>query len=514
MAKFRTCDYSQMNILPVSIDNQISPYTLEFVIHHLIEDLDLNYFNIRYNNDNIGRKAINPKVLLKIILLGYSRGMTSSRDIEKACRENAVFMAMTCGDIPDHSTIAAFVSSMEEEIAQIFTQILSVCDEEGLIGGTHFSIDGVKLPSNASKECSGKFDELKIRQEKIEKKIREIIKEHNDEDKGKKNKKDDDSYQKRLKRLNQKAGKIDTFLRENKPRIGTSGKEVQSNTTDNESAKMVGSHGMVLQGYNANGFVDEKNQVITHAEAFGENEDSAHLAPMLEGAKENLEQIGRKDPLKEKIISADSGYHSTESLKVCEEYEVDAYIPDKGFRKRDERLNGSDKYKRATNRKKTNHRKGKGLFTVKDFVFNDKGRLTCPAGAALYIRNRNFETKQGLKGINYQAPKTACRNCEFKAKCLRKQTTTSRQVHIFEKIPDNITDRMKEKIDSPQGRKTYGKRLGIVEPVFANIRARKKMNRFTLRGKVKVNIQWKLFCIVHNLEKIVNFGNSFTLATQ
>jgi transposase len=501
-----------MNILPVSIDNQISPYTLEFIIHHIIEDLDISYFNIRYNNDAVGRKAINPKVLLKIILLGYSRGLTSSRDLEKACRENAVFMAMTCGDIPDHSTIATFVSSMEEEIAQIFTQILIVCDEEGLIGGTHFSIDGVKLPSNASKECSGKIDELKTRKEKIEKKVKEIIKEHNDQDKNSKPK-NDFSCEKRLKRLKQKAEKIDKFLEENGPRIGTSGKEVQSNTTDNESAKMVGSHGMVLQGYNANAFVDGKDQVITYAEAFGENEDSAHLEPMLEGAKRNLEQVGHKEPLEGKIISADSGYHSTESLKVCEEYEVDAYIPDKGFRKRDERLQGSDKYKRATNRKKTNHRKGKGLFTVKDFTFNDKGRLICPAGAALYIRNRNFETKQGLKGINYQAPKTACRNCELKAKCLRKQTTVSRQVHIFEKTPDNITERMKEKIDSPQGRKTYGKRLGIVEPVFANIRARKKMNRFTLRGKVKVNIQWKLFCIVHNLEKIVNFGTSYMLAT-
>jgi transposase len=514
MAKFRECDYDQTTILPVSIDNQISQYTLEFVIHHLIEDLDLSYFNTRYNNDTIGRKAINPKVLLKIILLGYSRGLTSSREIEKACRQNAVFMAMTCGDIPDHSTIATFVSSMEEEIAQIFTQILTVCDEEGLIGGTHFSLDGVKLPSNASKECSGKFDELKSRQEKIEKKIREIIKEHNDEDKGKKNKKDDDSHQKRLNRLKQKAGKINSFLGENKPRIGTSGKEVQSNTTDNESAKMVGSHGMVLQGYNANGFVDEKKQVITHAEAFGENEDSQHIRPMLEGAKKNLEQIGYEDPLKGKIISADSGYHSTESLKVCEEYEVDAYIPDKGFRKRDERLHGADKYKRATNRKKTNHRKGKGLFTVKDFVFNENGRLICPAGKALYIRNRNFETRQGFKGINYQAPITACRNCELKHKCLRKQTTISRQVHIFEKTPGNLLDRMKEKIDSPEGRKTYSKRLGIVEPVFANIRARKKMNRFTLRGKTKVNIQWKLYCIVHNLEKIANFGSSFGLANQ
>jgi hypothetical protein len=65
---------------------------------------------------------------------------------------------------------------------------------------------------------------------------------------------------------------------------------------------------------------------------------------------------------------------------------------------------------------------------------------------------------------------------------------------------------MKAKIDTPEGRRTYSKRLAIVEPVFGNIRANKKMNRFTLRGKTKVNIQWALYCIVHNIEKICKYG--------
>ena len=61
---------------------------------------------------------------------------------------------------------------------------------------------------------------------------------------------------------------------------------------------------------------------------------------------------------------------------------------------------------------------------------------------------------------------------------------------------------MKTKIDTPEGRKTYSQRLGIVEPVFGNMRAQKGMDRFTLRGKQKVNVQWLLYCMVHNLEKI------------
>jgi hypothetical protein len=65
---------------------------------------------------------------------------------------------------------------------------------------------------------------------------------------------------------------------------------------------------------------------------------------------------------------------------------------------------------------------------------------------------------------------------------------------------------MREKIDTARGRQLYSRRLGIVEPVFGNVAAQKGMNRSTLRGERKVNIQWRLYCMVHNLEKIGNYG--------
>ncbi len=87
-----------------------------------------------------------------MVLLGYSRGLISSRQIERACKENMTFMALTCGEHPDHSTIAGFVSSMEEDIKPIFRDVLLVCEEEHLLGGTFFALDGCKLASNASKQ--------------------------------------------------------------------------------------------------------------------------------------------------------------------------------------------------------------------------------------------------------------------------------------------------------------------------------------------------------------------------
>lgn len=516
MARYKHYDYDQLMMIPVSLEEQLMPGTLEYAIHHVVEErLDLSIFDDRYCNDKTGRKAIAPKVLIKIVLFGYSRGMISSRSLELACCENITFMALACWQKPDHSTIAAFVSSMDNEIEPLFTKVLLICEEESLLGGTHFSLDGLKLSSNASKEWSGTFADLKKKQEALERKVKEVVCEHRAADKREcgESVSDLQRREKRIKRLKQKVDRIEEFLSENDPKIGSSDKEIQSNVTDNESAKLTSSHG-VLQGYNANAMVDEKHQIVVHASAFGKGEDSSNMGPMLEGAKEKLEAIGWREPLKERQISADTGYYSVKNLEVCKELEVDAYVPDPQFRKRDVRFADAGRHRRSVDKRKERYKSKKRWFSAEDFNLDDRtGKLICPAGHGLYVKNRNFITADGYKAIAYQAPKTACRDCRLRSKCLRNPETVSRQVHVFYgKRPGSITDEMKQKIDTAEGRHIYSKRLGIVEPVFGNIRACKKMDRFTLRGQIKVNIQWMLYCLVHNIEKIINFGKTYRMA--
>jgi hypothetical protein len=66
---------------------------------------------------------------------------------------------------------------------------------------------------------------------------------------------------------------------------------------------------------------------------------------------------------------------------------------------------------------------------------------------------------------------------------------------------ENLAQEMREKIDKPKYKKLYSKRMQIIEPVFADITYCKGMDRFTLRTQKKVNIQWKLYCIVYNMGK-------------
>ena len=123
---------------------------------------------------------------------------------------------------------------------------------------------------------------------------------------------------------------------------------------------------------------------------------------------------------------------------------------------------------------------------------------------------------RGLEAIKFKGAKSACGVCVLRAQCLRYPDRTAvRQVassSVGPRVsPESYCARMKRKIDSRAGPLSYSRRLGIVEPVFANIRSTHRLNRFTLRGETKVNAQWQLYCLVHNIGKIQRYG-AFTRA--
>jgi transposase len=502
MAKFKAYDYRQRVFLPVSLEDQLMPGTLEFAIHTLVEtQLDTSGFEQKYRNDETGRTAYDPKILLKIVLLGYTRGLISSRKIEQACRENVVFIALACGQQPDHSTIATFVSSMKDEILPLFRNVLLVCQEMDLLGGTFFALDGLKLPSNASKEWSGTRSELHRKKERLEAKVQQLLEKHVQEDKedergpggggpGRTN------WESQVKRLQKQAERLGEWLKENEAKYGTKGKEISSNLTDNESAKMKTAHG-VIQGYNSQALIDAKHQVIIHAEAFGRGQDHAHGPPMLEGALENLKSLGHDDEyFAGKIFTADTNYHSDTNLRKCQELRLDAYIPDLYFRRRDPRYGAQRRYWPRRKR-----------FALEDFHYEEAtDHYQCPQGKRL----RRIAKKaygDGLVHRIYVAEEQDCQRCPLQLRCLTARGGKKRYLRVPIGVElTNFSKRMAGKVDSELGRKIYPQRFAVAEPVFANIRTHKRLDRFTLRGKVKVNIQWLLYCMVHNIEKITNYG--------
>jgi hypothetical protein len=321
--------------------------------------------------------------------------------------------------------------------------------------------------------------------------------------------------------LKQKARKIREWLKENDDKPGKQGKPLKSNLTDNESAKMKTSRG-VIQGYNGVAVVDDQHQVIVHAEAFGASQEHDLLEPMVEGTRENFQQLGERKILEKAQLVADSGYFSEANVKMTMEAGIDAYIADPQFRKRDPRFAQVDRYKERFRQERrefiSQQREGSGTIDWyrpnRDFTLSEDQRYCiCPAGKRLY-RNGGNVVVRGQRAVKFRGRKTDCRVCALRKNCLRNPGRSEvRQVYFFQgpsgNKPETFSAKMRRKIDSIKGRLIYNRRLGIAEPPFAHIRSALGLDRFSLRGKRKVNTQWLLYCIVHNMTKVHRYGELY-----
>jgi transposase len=456
-------------------------------------------------NDRGGASAYDPAVLLKIVLLAYSRGMVSSRQIEKACRDVVLFMAVAGDNQPHFTTIAQFVATLGDTIAKMFTEVLLVCERQGLIGKQLFAIDGVKLPSNASKAKSGTRKDFERQAGKMEKAVQAMVAAHRARDV----KTDPDMSARdeaRIKALSDEAAKIRRWLEANPDdRRSRKGKVRLSNRTDNESAKMATEKG-VVQGYTGVVAVDAKAQIVVEAHAHGSGSEQDALLPTVDSS------AAWRTP--ETVICADAGYHSEANLAALAEQSIDAYICDNGYRQRDPRYAGQSRHREkpdplADKRPAVATRQ---VFTPDDFRLADDGsHCICPAGKRLYASGRDSVVR-GYRAMKFKGAKRDCLTCALRAECLRKPDTTPvRQVAFFTGAqPGHYahTAAMKDKIDSAEGKRMIARRFATVEPVFGNLRHNKGLRRFTLRGQRKVDGQWKLFCLVHNIEKLAHHGYS------
>lgn len=250
MARYKHIDRNP-KFIPVVLDAQLMTGSFEYALVYLIDhELDPSRFDFHYKNDDTGAPVYAPSVLLKIVLLAHSR------TIERACRE------------------------LSTEIHDVFTQVLLTCDAQGLIGRQMFVIDGVKLPSNASKHRSGTHAELAHDAARMEQAVSTLLKAHQTRDLQSDTvnaQQERQADQRRIDKYQKEAKRIRDFIAASAGRKNAKGKELKSNVTDNESAKMANAKG-VIQGYTAVAAVDSQHQIIV-AKAHGSGSEQSTLLP-------------------------------------------------------------------------------------------------------------------------------------------------------------------------------------------------------------------------------------------
>ena len=482
--------------LTVNLKEQLMPGTFEYMMNDLIDKkIDISGFDKNYKNDETGAKAIPPRVLIKLIIYGYSKGVKSSRGIGELSRINITAKALAEDAEPHWTTIADFISGNAERFKEVFVKVLAYCSELDLIGGSTFAIDGCRLPSNASLELTGTAEGLGKKLKVYRRMAEKHIAKHRRRDKqGTDEKETERHYLERQKKLNGRIEKISGFLENMEKKEGRRVKEIKSNVTDNESALIMTSEGYI-QGYIGLAVSDKKEQIIVSAEAVGSANEGEHLPRMLEETLGNLRAVKKSQKKKKakRTVLADKNYFSEENLQACRERGVEAVIADRRYKQR----LGNEKNKR---------------FETDDFKYIKRGDYyKCPNGKKLVYKGTS--SPEGYEGKSYRAGMKDCRVCPLNTKCLKSKKEISkidrgRSLLISESNSVGSLSRgLRKKPDTQEYQDQYAYRIQIIEPVFSNITYCKGLDRFSLRGKEKVNGQWQLYCIMHNLGKCLKGYN-------
>ena len=362
--------------------------------------------------------------------------------------------------------------------------------------------------------------ELTKKRDKLEKYIDRLLSIHRELDNDPKSKKLNKRFKKTMGdaterrnktiiKANKKLKKLNEALEQLKPRKGLSDTEVKSNITDNESALIKSKEGYI-QGYNGVAIADSANQVIMCAEVTGSVAESGKFPEMLETLKENMSELtGKDEPLKKSIMLGDTGFFTENNLQKADELGIEVIIPDPQFRQRDPHF--SEKKREKVEKK---------IFTKEDFTYDkETDTYICPNGKQLHNIGEKVLGKSS--GIKYKTKGKDCVECPLIEQCIKKRKSTKiaakdqneqkkqkkrnpvRTLFItIQSFMNIFCEKMRKKIDDPVFREIYSsRRMQIIEPPFSNITDCKGMDRFTLRGENKVNSQWKLYCIVHNIGK-------------
>jgi transposase len=475
--KFRPYEQNQITFLPQSIEDLVPKNHLVRAIDLVVEQLSLRELYMSYSEE--GQPGYHPKMLLKILLYGYSIGVRSSRKIAEKLESDVFFMYLSAQQKPDFRTISDFRLNKREYLKEYFKEVLQICKQMGLIQLGHISIDGTKVEANSSRKLMLDKEDLFELERRIEKKIKAILD----------NAEEIDQQEDRLYGKEKRGDELPDDLSTTKKlleKIKQAKKHLEENDlkrvsiTDPESRIMLTNNGGTDICYNAQAVIDNENQVIVACQISNHETDSKNFIPMYEEVLDNLEN-------KPKEISADAGYYSGATYLYIEKNHIDAYLPDCKFGKE------TDDYGNEVI----------GEFDRRKFRYDKiDDNYICPDKKKMRFNKNSI--RNGVKFRVYKGQ--SCINCQYRGKCISKPHAKYREIQIYEN--DKFKQEMRDKLLSKKGKIKYKRRM-IIEPVFAHLKRIMLFRQFLLRGIDKTSSEWNLLCTAYNIKKLskhLSFG--------
>jgi transposase len=456
--QFRSCDLNQALLLPPSLQDWLPEDHLARFVAEIVETLDLSGIYGQYEKrDGRGLAAYDPRMMVRLLIYGYCRGVASSRRMERATYEDVAFRYLAADEHPDHDTIARFRQEQLGSLSQLFVQVLRLCQQAGLVKLGHVALDGTKVKANASKHKAMSYERMGEAEKKLEEEVQALLAEAvrvDAEEDGKygRGKRGDElpaelaRRESRLAKIREATAalereakeqaeeaksRVEAQLQERQKQEQEQGRKMsgrkpqvpdleqakpdpkaQRNFTDPDSRIMKdGASKEFVQAYNAQAVVDSAAQVIVAAAVTQQANDKQQLVPMLEQVQAMTGKMPRQ-------ATADAGYFSEKNVT-------------------DPKL----------------------------------------AGMNLLVPPDRQKHGEPLPSATGPPPPEA-----------------------------TVAEQMRHKLRMPEGRAIYKMRKAVVEPVFGQIKERRGFRRFLLRGLDRVEAEWKIICATHNLLKLFLSG--------
>lgn len=440
---FRPYDPEELWLLPPSPRDWLPEDHLAYFLSDLVEELNLAPILATYGSVTRGTPPYHPQLLVKVLLYAYAVGIPASRQIARKLEEDVAFRVLAANQRPDFRTLSDFRKQHLSALAELFVQVLQLCQRAGLVTLGHIALDGTKVKANASKHKAMSYGRMVTDEARLQAEVTALLTEAEAADA-----RDDVAYgptrrgdelpaelarreqrlhtiraakavleqeaqaEAALKRAAQGTGVPDRPRRGRPPQPPRSEPhpKAQRNFTDPESRIMPASDakGSVVQGYNCQAAVDARAQIIVAADVTDEANDKQQAQPMLTQAVANTGQVPR-------IASMDTGYFSEVNVTALTALGCLPLVPP-------------------------------------DRQLHSQARPAAPRG---------------------RPPMSL-----------------------------SVADRMRRTLRTHRGRRLYARRKAIVEPVFGQIKQGRGYRQFLLRGLRQVRGEWSLICTTHNMLKL------------
>jgi transposase len=504
-------DRHQPMLMAPSLDEQLGADHGIRVLDRLLEREDWTEWEKAYTCEGAGRPPLHPRLLAGAILYGLLKRLRSTRELEEATRMRLDFRWWLEGRSVDHSTFSYFRMRFEGQIQSLFVALNRRAKELKRVTLEELLIDGTRLRADSDRHGARTAETLQKRMEALDQRMTEALAQLADEpQEASLAQQSEAQLRQQLERLQAQREQVEEALRVARERDakkqrkeGKAAEPVRVPLSDPASQILPNKEGGYAPNYTPVAAVDAANGFIVGA-VLADGNGEATTVPEL------VRQVQDLEPNTLQRVSFDGGFAAGQNLQALAEAGVSVYAPVAPRNTGNPALRADPTQPVPQAAWSALPRHGQQLDRTAFVYQKDLDQYRCPMGRALCpAKTLQRQTADGASVRLTEYRSQDCTGCPLAAGCLGKGATVRTVTRDqYEPLREAVHARMQ----TEQGRQVYARRAPLAEGVFAGIKQRLGIRRFSRRGRTKVAADWFWICTAYNLGKLLRCTGQATKA--